>query len=198
MFGLTCDPACIQAIASIILVIITILYVIITYKLVHAPHTAFLQPEGINLQNIDFENWLITIKNFGPGVAVSVRVYIRILKKLTFAPTKNNPQRVFMVVGWVEAKGASTISNGSTESYKFKGLIRDLAPIRTEWKLITGKRRRGIWFYKTIDNKFLTKEGIHKIVYYWHRVYESIKSPYYIMQREYCIRKVKKASKNKT
>ena len=125
-------------------------------------------------------------------MAIGVRVYIRIHTEMFFAPTTKSPQRVFTVKDWVEAKGASTITNGSTESYKFDGLYSDLAPIRAEWKLITGKRKKGIWFYKSgDDSKFLTKEGIEKIAYYRCRAYESVKSPYFRMQRKYYFRKSK-------
>lgn len=196
MYGLICDPAWLQAIATVILVIITIIYVIQTGKLVHAPHTAFLKPEDIDL---DYGKCLIKIKNLGPGAAVSMRVHARLLKKFEFAPTKKNPQRIFNFINWVEGKGASTISNGSTESYIFEGLISDLTPIKAEWKLITGKRSRDFWFYKTdYESKFLTNEGVEKITYYWNRLKEIVKSPYYRIQRMFYIRKRKKARKNET
>jgi hypothetical protein len=79
------------------------------------------------------------MKNYGPDAAVSVRVHARLPKKVSFVPTEKSPLRICMEIGWFEGKGASTISNGSTELYTFEGSISDFSPIRAEWKIITGK-----------------------------------------------------------
>lgn len=180
------DPIWIQAIAAIISSGITIWYVILTSKLVHFPHTAFLQPDGIHLS---FDHSSIKIKNFGPGTAVCVKIFVRVTVPLELLPTTEYPPRLFMAINWEEAKGASTIADGSTEFYQFEGMLGNFAPIKVKWKLVTGKKRQDIWFYKTDTNiMFLTNENVN-LSYYWHRIVESIKSPYFKLLRKYYQRK---------
>ncbi|WP_153028165.1 hypothetical protein [Paenibacillus amylolyticus] len=68
-----------QTISSIFLLVVTIIYVIATYKVIHSSHKSFLRPLKIN----DEKNELI-VKNFGPGVAINIKLFIntKIFKKI--------------------------------------------------------------------------------------------------------------------
>jgi hypothetical protein len=178
----------VTAFASLLLAVITSIYVILTWKLLHAPHTAFLQPKSIDYLN---DGWDIKIKNYGPGQATNVSVAIRTLKDVTWAPTPDQPQRVFTIVDWVQAEGPTEILVGDTASFHYGSrALRDLSPVLVRWGLVTGKKRMDMWFYKLgFDSKFQSREGIRRIRYYFERTVEGLKSPYFRFQRWRYMRK---------
>ncbi|MFD1775999.1 hypothetical protein [Paenibacillus rhizophilus] len=62
----------IQTLTSLILLIVTIVYVIATFKMIHATQKTFLKPVLIETD----DELKITVKNYGLGTAINIKLYI--------------------------------------------------------------------------------------------------------------------------
>lgn len=69
---LNTNAGAVQAVATVILVGVTVAYVFITRNLAHAPHMAYIRPIDIKPNAGSF--WEIKMHNYGPGVATGIRI----------------------------------------------------------------------------------------------------------------------------
>ena len=65
------NTAFVHALATIILVLVTILHIALNKKIMHSPHQSFVRPTNAHVTD---ENWEIELKNYGPGLALDVRI----------------------------------------------------------------------------------------------------------------------------
>ena len=77
--------AILQAAASAILVAITTVYVVFVSKMLHAPHRAFLRPISIRFRD---EGWVLTVRNFGPGLATNIQARTVIVTDIVSDPVE--------------------------------------------------------------------------------------------------------------
>ncbi len=138
------SAAWLQAIASFFLVIITAVYVCLTYKLLHAPYKAFLKPISVRIK----QNFgpTIKIRNLGPNLATNIRVKIVVLSDFTLDPLGGESLQ-----GWAEYKLAKThglteISPYKEDEYSFKDIAAfDKYPLFIQWETIIGKTQQTAW-----------------------------------------------------
>lgn len=63
----------IQTVTSITLLIVTAIYVVATFKMIHATQKTFLRPTKMEHEEGQLK---ITIKNYGPGTAINIKTFI--------------------------------------------------------------------------------------------------------------------------
>jgi hypothetical protein len=121
-----------------VLAMVTLAYVVLTHRQLHSAHAAFLgarKGEGLIPGH-----WSVWLHNYGPGVALAVRVHS---VQLDFAT-----RRYHFRLG----EGHAEIPAGEDREYNL-GVIRFddqgggvcISPIHVSWRTVTGKRQRGLW-----------------------------------------------------
>lgn len=180
------DPQDLQTVASILLLFVTAIYVFFTWKLVHTPHTAFVQPVKIDFGNYEFN---VKVRNFGPGPATNVHVFVRAHTDINWAPTDTMPERAFIQSAWIEASGPVEINKDEMVSYEFDGTVGSNTPIKIRWKLVTGKNRQQVWFAPSAFGGPMNSGWFYSSKYYFLRAIQSIRSPYYAWQRKRYLKK---------
>jgi len=131
----------IQAVASIVLVIVTIAYVFFSYKLLHASHRAFLVPISIHIGD---ESWILKVKNVGPGLAKNLKIKAVGVTIVAFDPIKKG--RVWVENKFGSAKGPLYLMPNEEAEYRFdKYLLSFDDPFYITWKSITGKSQKTSW-----------------------------------------------------
>ncbi len=149
--------AAIQAISSIILLIVTIMYVKATYRMIHSSQESHIRPVQFKYEN--GQN-ILFIKNFGPGIAINVQVFAEPSEVLdndesTQLIYLNEALNILYNVfrdNFVKAKANSfeIVPNDCTE-FIFKHKINTNSPVLLSWETVTGEKKHKLIRLK-IDN----------------------------------------------
>jgi hypothetical protein len=162
--------------APVATLLTTVIYVILTSKLVHSSHAAHLRPVSVNTKD---RSWLIKIQNFGPGIATNVKVETVVMTDFVFDPTQ--PQSL---MGWETrdikiANGPFEIQPNVEAVYEFKYLMSFKEPFFISWKTVTGKKLKNAWLIKIGHNDEVVplkpSDYIHHLV---GQLVLKIKSPF--------------------
>ena len=166
----------IQSIATSVLVIVTILYVIFTYRMLHVQYKAYLKPTG---STIDDGNIKIKIWNFGPGLATNVKVKTVVLKTQEIAETAANKPLYFNTMDFPIAKGPFEVEKQTEALYSFDGLIPFTYPFFISWRTITGGRQETVWRIFVEDNKIVPQNIFSKLKFKLWLIFMNLQSPYH-------------------
>lgn len=132
----------VQAGASIVLLIITIIYVVLTHKLLHAPHKAFLRPILIKPET---EGWTLRVRNFGPGIAINLQIRTVLLKNLQLDPFPKQSLMAWSDNRLLPAHGPFQLMPNEEADYHFDDWISFEDPFYITWKSIIGKKFKTSW-----------------------------------------------------
>jgi hypothetical protein len=169
----------VQAASSLLIATVTIVYVVLTYKLLHAQHKAYLAPISIDITEAG--GWVLKIKNFGPGLAKNLQVRAIAQNFISFDPLKKGTV-------WVDseacpAEGSYILMPNTEENYIFnKALISFDDPFYITWKSITEKTQKTSWLIKVKRNSKITPLDFYssvKLKIRWYRI--CLLSPLYIL-----------------
>jgi hypothetical protein len=178
----------ITAIATVVLCIITGIYIYSTRWLYHSPHRAFLRPTKINTKD---HGWVFVLRNFGPGLALNVQVR-------TVAVTKSEPIRSvngasplwIIQQDFVSGTGPFEIQKGQEAEYYFPQYsIGFEYPVFVCWKSITGKTQRTFWIVPPDLQLKIFSLTLRERIRYWLRWRQvNFLSPYHRI-KIWCIKK---------
>lgn len=133
--------ASIQALSSVILIVVTAFYVVLTYKLLHTPHKAFLIILSIKSDN---KGWILKIKNLGPGLAKNLQIKTVVQKILDFDPIKKGT--VWLENTLSPASGPFQLMPNEEGEYCFgPNWISFDDPFYITWQSINGKKQKTAW-----------------------------------------------------
>lgn len=135
--------AAVQAGCSLLLFLVTCWYVRLTNSLVHAPHVSYLRPTEARSKE-DFTR-SVTVHNFGPGLAVEVRVRSRVLKTLESDPLDPTGRRAFTTTDISDAEGPHEIPANTDATYVLPHRPEWDAPIFVAWSSPTGRHYSSRW-----------------------------------------------------
>lgn len=119
--------------------IFTIVYVRATQKLVQLPYKSFVKPTHIKIGN-SLEIWFIKVKNFGPGLALNIRLSTAVTSITRFEDKSVCSKRQLAM-----AEGPTEIQPGSEGSFLVTGFEVFDDPVYICWESITGKKYRSAW-----------------------------------------------------
>lgn len=179
--------------APVATLLTTVIYVVLTSKLIHASHAAHLRPVSVNTKD---RSWIIKIQNFGPGIATNVKVETVVLTDFVFDPSQ--PQSL---MGWEYtdkkiANGPFEISPYNEAVYEFKYLMSFKDPFFISWRTVTGKKQKNAWFININRNdQVLPLKTVDWKNYFVKQIILRIKSPYIKFQMWWRFKKGSKQSK---
>lgn len=132
----------IQALTSVVLVILTAIYIRYTSILAHGPFNTLVMPKKIRADSDSF-GWQITLYNTGPGMALKV--------KLTTIAATNKMQDLkkegyyWLVEDWCTADGPYAINPNEQKEFLIKYLLDFDKPFFIQWETQTGKKKKNVW-----------------------------------------------------
>ena len=132
--------AWVQAVSTVILLIVTGVYVVYTRRIIHSPHSTILKPSSITR---DFKNVRIYIENIGPNPAYDVRIESILVKNMLLNEGKS-------VKELKTAEGTYCIRPSEKIEYIFEEdyFSTDLTePFIIKWTSTTGDNAISIWYY---------------------------------------------------
>lgn len=119
--------------------IFTIVYVRATQKLVQLPYKSFVKPTHIKIGN-SLDIWFIRVKNFGPGLAINIRLTAAVTSITRFEDKSIWTKRQLAL-----AEGPTEIQPDSESSFLLTGFEVFDDPVYICWESITGKEYRSSW-----------------------------------------------------
>lgn len=139
--------AWLQAIGSLILLIVTSVYVSYTYRIIHSPHKTILKPIKIDVES---NGLTISIQNIGPNIAYNVMLETVVYKI-------NEKAREIIV----ERSDFEVKPNEEAE-YLFSQYTTELKyPFIISWETVTGQKSISEWFY---SNKYGKEKFEYKCI----------------------------------
>jgi hypothetical protein len=157
----------VQAVSSIVLVIVTTAYASFSYKLLHAPHKAFLVPVSIKVVG---SGWILMVRNLGPGLAKNLKITAVGVTIDSIDPVKKG--KVWTVKRFVKLEGPLHLMPNEEKEYKSNEyLISFDHPFYITWKSITGKSQKTPWLVKTRGTDSMVPLGLlasakNKMIWY--------------------------------
>lgn len=169
----------IQALSSLILVIVTIYYAIITNKILHSSYRTYLKPISFTFKN---NKWIIKVKNFGPGNAFGIKFKTIVMKNMMLDPYEVL-SKVWYETEMKSVSGAIEILANCEGEFSLEGGILKITlqdPFFIEWTTITGKRQKSGWLYNTgyQVSEFRPMTKYEQVKFQLNRIRLKIKSPY--------------------
>jgi len=143
-----------------LLTVVTVVYVIITNKILQVPNQSIIRPTPKNN-----DDWIINIKNYGPGMAINIKVKT-ILSNSNYGEILTREQ-IDRTEHIITAKGNQELLASNEGSYSFNSQeFRYLLayPLIIEWQTITGRKNKTVsWLYSgDQDGDYFIKVGLQK------------------------------------
>jgi len=178
--------AILQSISAVLLFIVTVIYVRLTYKMVHEPFKAIVKPMRWDISEANSIEKTIKVKNYGPGMAINLK-----MKALSFGEIiklSNKPicERVF-----IESEGDAEVVKDGIANMVFKARLVPRVPIQITWETTTGKKSMSYYIINRITtSEFIELRGFKRLIYWriWFSI--QIKKPYYIILKRQKEKKV--------
>ena len=127
--------------------VLTAVYVVVTHRLVHLPHGAYVRPRSGQTQGLTSargSHWVLNVVNLGPGLAQQVKV--EVLGAFAGADIR--------IHNWLApAEGPSELRVGAEVTYRcgllgFPFELKPAAsPLRISWRTQTGKKQLSRWLF---------------------------------------------------
>jgi hypothetical protein len=134
----------VQAVSSIILVIVTTVYASFSYKLLHAPHRAFLVPVSIKVAG---RGWMLVVRNLGPGLAKNLKVTAVGVTIGPIDPVEKG--KGWNVKRFVKLEGPQYLMPNEEKEYRSEEYLLSFDhPFYITWKSLTGKSQKTPWLVK--------------------------------------------------
>lgn len=133
----------IQAIASMILVLVTWKYVGLTNRMLHAPHRAFLTPTEVHRSSTG-RGWEVKVRNHGPGLALNIKLRKTVLTGLLWdqePPHGSEWQEMDIVC----ADGPFELAPREEGIYHFKNPMHFGDPFFLRVTTTSGERLKSAW-----------------------------------------------------
>lgn len=134
----------IQVISSVVLTVVTAVYVVITHRILQVPNQSFMRPIDIDQERA---NWTIKVHNFGPGMALNINV--KTILSNSNCPQELTREELQQTEHLVVAVGNWELESSQDGYYCFNSyeFTRFLAyPIIIQWETITGKKKKTVWW----------------------------------------------------
>lgn len=134
----------ITASGSLLLVVVTALYVVLTSRLVHSQHEAFVRPIKVSRTF----GWQLDLRNYGPGIVTDVRVAAW---SSPFGKGRSTLDRLSL---WETAVGPYEIPPGHEGPFELNPFLDfsssskhdlDSGLIKVSWRLLSEKRVSAYW-----------------------------------------------------
>jgi len=135
------DPLWIQAISTVVLAVITIVYVFLTHKLVHVKFKALLKPTSFGLEQKHGKLFTMQLKNFGPGVATHIQI-----KALVSLKWDSSLEKYWSTIKNINPEGPFALEASEQAEYSFDEMIHLHYPILLKWKSINAKKQKSCWY----------------------------------------------------
>lgn len=149
--------AWVQTITNIILVLVTASYVCLTRRLVEESSTAFLDFCVLDINGKDYE---IVLKNYGPGVAIGVKVYV----KLNSLERSLQGKKDIGIM--IQAIGPTVVPFNSEASFTISSIKyrrgEGSTPVFIKYKTTSGKRYIDEWEYDHLNKPYRRLVKQHK------------------------------------
>lgn len=132
----------IQALATVVLVVLTAVYIRFTSVLAHVPFYTLVMPCKIRVDK-DRLGWQIALYNTGPGMALNVKL-------ITIAATSQiqdlkKEGYYWLVEDWCTADGPYAINPNEQKEFLIKYLLDFDKPFFIQWETQTGKKKKSVW-----------------------------------------------------
>jgi hypothetical protein len=189
-------PIWIQSSAAIVLVIVTIIYVIITHRILHSTYRAYLKPTEVSL---DETNWKIIVRNFGPGLATNVEVKTIITTSWKFSPNSrsNKEPLIFITKELLRADGPFEIESYKDGEFSFINLPSFEYPFLISWRTITGGKQKSAWRILISHKTEVVPVNVWgRLRFRFGWICMNLKSPYHTLKKRWHFRKRKKRTKD--
>lgn len=155
-----------QTITSMFLLVVTVIYVTATFKMLHSSHKSFLRPLKVKGNEL-------TVKNFGPGIAINIKLFLNSKYTKEIDPNKDPTGMLFEIFKdryfLVERETFELEANHSISFIFDEETIR-LNKILLYWETITGERMLIRFKIKVSNN------GQINITHYKRLRFKSIKN----------------------
>ncbi len=134
----------IQAISSVVLIIVTIGYIVFTKKLAHSAHDCFIRPVSLKTSTDDMHGWKLFIHNYGPGTALNVAVEVIAIESTN--PDENCPGWYWLNEKIVKGTGPYEIEPQKTQEFLIPPIINfENNPFYLTWNTLTSKTNKSAW-----------------------------------------------------
>ena len=138
------NAAFIHALATIILVGVTIAHIILNKRIIHSPHKSFVRPVKLWVDTV----WKVGLKNFGPGLALNIK-----LRKLVTVKKKRILSKALKTTSKLRfADGPYELSADSDADYKYRYHMEFNTPFFLYWETITGYKTKSAWKLVEIES----------------------------------------------
>jgi len=133
----------IQALSSIVLMMITAIYVYLTYVISSSHYMSYIRPVALGLLNETNGNkWSISIINCSSNLAIDVVVTTT---AITSSKYSRHSKKYFNTIEIIKGEGPFEIKPGEIEDYSFNGFIEFEFPIEVMWKTLQNKDKKTSW-----------------------------------------------------
>lgn len=144
----------IKALSPMLSVLVTIVYVVLTYKLIKIPHMTDVKLIDIDIP--EYKNIKVKVKNIGHYIAKNIQIYAVVNKDFEHYP-KNTFKKFLTIEKYIKAHGPYDIQPGEEKVFEYinDGISIPLhRPFIIKWETITGHKQKSRWKY------FINKERI--------------------------------------
>jgi len=152
----------VQTITSIVLVLVTASYVCLTKRLVEESNTAFVDFCNFGINDKDYE---VVLKNYGPGVAIGVQVYVKLNSLERSLEGKEDISIMIQATGPTVIPVNSEASFTVSRSKYNRG--EGITPVFIKYKTISGKRFIYEWEYDHLNEPYRRLVKQHKKLNHW-------------------------------
>ncbi|NGZ77708.1 hypothetical protein [Saccharibacillus alkalitolerans] len=141
--------------------VVTIIYVVATWRLVHSPYKSFIKPANVQVGK-HMNIWFFTLENYGPGVAVNVEVKTK--QEITIRK-ESNKREVFIYEKVVKLNGLTEIAINERKSYQLIGVPKSPIEVYITWSSITGKHYKSFWTVN--DSGGIGYSNVKPLRFFW-------------------------------
>lgn len=134
--------AVVQAVATVVLLLVTGVYVWHTSRLVHMPHAAFLKPMSFDHRS-QMGRWIVRVNSFSHNFAMDIELWA-----------------VSTAGELVRARGLSEIKPGQETDYTFDATPTLKDPFFVKHRSVTGETVAKAWLYDRQTQEFSEIEPI--------------------------------------
>jgi hypothetical protein len=173
----------VQALASVILIIVTAVYVYLTYEILHSPYKAFLVVTSVTSAKSGNKGWIVKIKNFGPGLAKNLKIKNVVQTIIGFDTMKEG--QVYLKNEFSLASGSFFLRPNEEGEYCFEKCFLSFdTPFYLTWQTITEKGQKSAWLKRDNTSENYVPLNFTERIKWKFRWYKIVLlSPYHKLKR---------------
>jgi hypothetical protein len=136
----------VQALSSFLLLIVTIVYVALTYRLIHAGHRSHVQVISFTIRE---NKWALRLKNYGPALAKNLRVKTVVQKSVGLYSSPSGQLMEWIDDSFLAGDGPFVLEPDQEADYYFElHTITFDDPFYITWRSVTGEAQKTKWLMK--------------------------------------------------